>query len=137
MRRLRPVQRFEGVALVVLYLELLEKLEIFPPERFARMVSYLVPDVGDHALQLRVAIGKCTETLLPTKAAHHPPILVDMVGRAGLDVPNKVRQSDVWFEPTENLRVIGHAVDGDELLALTGHDARDVLVQFLLAFRAD
>src|SRR6266567_7212394 len=59
------LQRFKDVALVVLNLELLEKLEVFLAEGLARMMSHLVPDVLDHALQLRVAIRECAETLLP------------------------------------------------------------------------
>src|SRR5207249_4600568 len=77
LNRLLLVQRFEDVTLVVLYLELLEKLEIFLPERFALMVLFLIPNVFNDAFQLRVAIRKCAETLLPTKPARHPPVLVD------------------------------------------------------------
>ena len=40
--RLLIVERFEDVAVVMFDLELLEELEIFLAERFARMVSYLV-----------------------------------------------------------------------------------------------
>src|SRR5437867_763532 len=88
--RLLLVQRFEDVAFVVLDLEFLEELEIFLAERLACMVSHLVSNIIDYAFQLRVAILKCAEALLPTESAHHPSVLVDMVGRAGLDVPNQI-----------------------------------------------
>ncbi len=74
--RLILLQRLEDIALVMLYLKLLEKLKIFLAERFARMVFYLIPDVADHAGQLRVAIRKCSETLLPTETPHDPPVLI-------------------------------------------------------------
>src|SRR6266567_401853 len=65
------------------------------------------------------------------------PSRVSKPSRTKLLTRSQIRQSHVWLEPNQNVRVIGHAMDGDELLALPGHDASDLLMQFLLALRAD
>ena len=59
------------------------------------------------------------------------------VCRAGLDVTDQVRQCHVRLETNQNMRMIGHTVDCQQLLALPGDDAGDVFVQLFFAFGAD
>src|SRR5215472_5520264 len=82
-------------------------------------------------------IRKRPEALLPGEMPRHPLVLVNMVAGAGLDVPNQVRQSHAWPQANENVRVVRHAIDFDELLALASHDPGHVLVEFLLALGSD
>ena len=107
------------------------------PKRLALMVSYLVPDVVNHPLELRVRIRKGAEALLPREASRHPPLLVDVVGGARLDVADQIREGDIRSQTNQDMRVVRHAVDGDELLTLPGDDAGDVFLQFFFAFRAN
>ena len=101
------------------------------------MVSHLVPDVVNHPLELRVRILKGAEALLPREPSWHPPLLVDVVGGARLDVPDQIRQGDIRPQTNQDMCVVRHAVDGNELLTLPADDAGHVLLKFLFAFRAN
>ena len=134
---LLTVQRLEDIAFIVRYFVLLEEGQVLLPEGFARMVFHLKPNVINHPFQLRVRIRKGTETFLPREPPRPPAILVNVIGRASLDVADQIREGDIWLQPNQNMRVVRHAVDGNELLALPSDDASHVLLQFLFAFRAD
>ena len=71
------------------------------------------------------------------KTAAEPPLLIDVVGRAGLDFANNVGRCDIGFEAEQDVRVIGHAVNRDQFLAEPGRDASDVFLQLLAAAIGD
>lgn len=84
-----------------------------------------------------MSIGERAEAFLPGKAPSDPAIFVYVVSRTGFDVTDEIGESNVWFQAEQDVRVVWHAVDGDQFLALAGDDAGDVFVQFFFAFRRD
>src|SRR5664279_6178447 len=122
------IYRLEHVAFVVRHFVPLEERQVFLAKSLARMVSYLVPDIIYHPSELRVRIRKGTETLLPRKPSRHPPLLVDVVGGARLDVAHQIRQGDIRPQADQDMRVVRHAMDGAELLTLTADDAGHVFL---------
>jgi len=71
---------FKDILLIMWYLELFQKFQVFVTKGFLPMMLRLISNVCDHRVQLRMRIRKCAETLLPPKAALHPSILVNMIG---------------------------------------------------------
>ncbi len=76
------------------------------------MMLFLVLDVANDVSQLRMRIGKSAKAFLPGKSARHPVVLIDVICRSGFDVANQIGQSDIGFEADQNVRVVGHAMDG-------------------------
>src|ERR1035437_7209126 len=104
----------EDVAFVVRHFVLLEERHVLLAKGLARMVSYLVPDVVNLPLALRVRILKGAKPLLTGEPSQHPPLLVDVVGGARLDVAYQIRQGDIRPQADPDMCVVRHAVDGDE-----------------------
>ncbi len=82
-------------------------------------------------------IGKGTKAFLPRESPRHPALLVDVVGGARLDVADQIRQGDIRPQADQDMRVVRHAMDGDELLTLPADDAGQVFLQFLFALGAN
>ena len=63
--------------------------------------------------------------------------LINVIRRARLDVAHEVGEHYAGVQTKENVRVIRHTIDCEELLTLPGNDARHVLLQGLFALRSN
>ena len=114
-------------------LKFLEKPHVFLAEGPLGMVLWLIVDVADDCRDLRVTVGKGAKTLLPGESSHNP-VAVDQVRGGVFDVPYEVRKRHTGLEPDEQVRVVWHAMHGQELLLALADDARNVFVNFLFEF---
>ena len=73
-------------------------------------------------------------SFLPPELSLDPIPVVDKSRRIGFDVTNQIRNTLVGLQAHQNVDMVGHAVDGDELLSLIGDDAGGVFMQFFLVF---
>ena len=110
----------------------LEKPHVFVPETPSRMMAFLVADVINDPLELRVTVRERPESFLPAKPAHQPPASVDEIGRAVLHLAYYVGQSHGRPETNQHMRVVRHAMDRQELLIALPHNASHVLVKLFL-----
>jgi len=101
------------------------------------MMFFLVFDITGYNRDVRFSVRKCAKTFLPRKPPGHPVILVHVIGRAGLDVSHQIGQGYVGLQTDQDVRMVRHAMDGDELLALARDNAGNVLVKLFLAFRSN
>ena len=109
--------------------EFAQQSQIFILERFLLMMDFLILDVANHHIQLRMTVGKGSEAFLPMEFAANPTLFVDEFRGTSLDVSHQIGQSDAGFQADQQMYVIGYAVDLQHLLFLIGDDAGDVLVQ--------
>ncbi len=80
----------ENITLIERNVMSLQKFNVLLLERFSAMVRLLIANIIAHATEMRMRNGKRTESLLPRKSASDPLLLVDMIGRSGLDLANQV-----------------------------------------------
>ena len=91
---------------------------------------FLVLDVSDDILELRVRVGERPKSFLPHEFSGYPPFLVYESCGTRLDVSDQIRDSDVGGDADKDMDVIGHRVDLDDLLFPVGDDAGDISVEF-------
>src|ERR1039458_4127593 len=101
------------------------------------MMLLLVLNVTNHRAKLGTRIRKRAKPLLPRKSSHHPMFLVDEFRRTGFHVAHQIGKCYVWFDADEQVHVIRHIVYRNQLLLLTGDDAGDVFLKFVVVFRLD
>ena len=92
----------------------------------------LILNIFHDCIDLRVPIRKSTEAFLPIEFTSSPFLLVDEFRGVVLDIPDQIGEGNVRLDAEEDMDVIRRPVDGDQLLLLVSHNARNVLVQFLL-----
>src|SRR6266540_1979265 len=129
--------RLENVPRIVGDAELLQQLHVFLEKSFLRMMLLLVLDVADDGVELRAGIGESAKALLPGKPAGHPSLAFDETRRAGLDVANQIRQHQIRLQPNEQVNVVGHVINCNELLSLPRNNARDVFLELVVVLRAN
>jgi hypothetical protein len=56
--------------------ELPQQRQVFVAKRFLAMVFFLIPDVLNHVIELRMPIGKGSKTFLPTEFTANPFLLI-------------------------------------------------------------
>ena len=134
---LRIGDGLEKVTFVVRYFKLVEKDLVFLLKRPARVVLFLILDVTDHRRQLRMRIREPAKAFLPVETSGNPPIAIDEIRRSSLDVTNEIRKRDIWLLADQNMSVVRHAMDGQQLLPLSRHDAGHVFLKFFLPFTAN
>ena len=62
-------------------------------------------------------------------------LLVDELRRAGFHVAHQIGKSHVRLDANQQVQMVRHVVYGDQLLFLTGDDAGDVFLQFVVMLR--
>ena len=75
----------------MLDLELLEKVHVFFLKRLLVVTLFLIQNIGVHTLNLRMAIGEGSVSILPTELSVNPRMLIDEIGGIILHIPNQVR----------------------------------------------
>src|SRR5581483_2313677 len=80
-------------------------------------------------------VRKSTVTLLPIECAREPFLLVNKVAGIGLDLPNQVGQCHKWPKSNQNVDVVGHTVDRDQLMFLVRNNTCHVALKLLPVLR--
>lgn len=115
----------------------LEESHVFVPEISPRMMTFLVMDVIDDALELRMTIGEGSKSFLPAKPAHNPAAPIDEIRRAVFHVANDIRQSNRRPETKEQMGVVRHTMNGQELLVPLADNAGNIFVELFLVLFLD
>ncbi len=117
--------------------ELFKEPNVIFAKRAPGMMFGLILDVTDCGRDLRVATGNGVNPRLPAKPAANPPFAIDEVGRTVLEVPHQVRKSHAGSESYQHMRVVRHAIYGQQLLISLGRNARQLLLKLFLELGAD
>src|SRR5207245_293215 len=76
-------------------------------------------------------------TFLPAKPSAHPLLPINEIGGIGFDVAYQISQGHCGLESNENMNMVRHSVNGDQLLFVVPDDTSNVLVKFFLELWAD
>ena len=114
--------------------EFFEKVNVFFLKRLFVVVLFLIQDIVVHILDLRMAIRERPVTFLPTELSLYPCMVVDEIRGIIFHVPNQIRERHGWFEPDENVHMIGDAVDDDWFLSLIFDDPRHIFENLIPPF---
>ena len=128
------LDELENILLFKRNLELLQPCQVLILECSSPMMLFLVSNVANDRVQLRMTVGERAIAFLPTEPSANPLFLVDEVRRVCFDISNEIRQSHNRLQSDQYVNVIGHSVDGDQLLFAVSHDPGDVLVQLFFEF---
>ena len=107
---------------------------VFFAKGFSAMVFLLIEDVPNDGINLRVRVRKCPKPFLPGKLAVRPDFSVDEVGGISFDIPYQIRKGRVGFHADEEVRMVGHGVDGDKLVSLVLDNPGHVFVKPLFPY---
>ena len=129
------LNRLENKLLLKWNLKLPQQRYVLRLERFIHMMLNLPFDISNHIRQMRMGIRKRSEPLLPRKPPNEPPVFINMIRRTRFDIPHQIRQRHIRFQSHQNVRVIRHAMNRDQFLAISRNNARDVFLQFLFSLR--
>jgi len=97
----------------------------------------LVCNVAENAVQLRARVRESPESFLPIKSTSHPLLLVNETRRTRLDIAHELRKRDLGTESKQDMDMVRHVVDSNNLLPIRHHDAGDVLLKFIIMHRVD
>ena len=64
-------------------------------------------------------------------------LLVHEPRRTRLYTPHQIGQCSIWPQTDEQMQMIGHIIDGYQLLSLTGDNAGDIFLKFVVTFGFD
>src|SRR5712692_8191816 len=101
------------------------------------MMLLLVLNVANDRVELRMSVRKSAVAFLPAKPSANPFLLVDEIRGIGFDVSDQIRQGHRWLQSNQNVDVVRHSVDRDQLLAIVSHNSRHVLVKLFLELRTN
>ena len=59
------------------------------------MVAFLILDVTNDLVQLRMAVGECAKAFLPIESTAYPTVVVDELGRTCFDISDQIGKCDV------------------------------------------
>jgi len=110
---------------------------VFLQEGGAGVMFFLVADVTNYRGQLGVRVGKSAESFLPFKSTHDPVLGIDIIRRSRLYLADQSGQGKVGFQANQQMEMIGHVINGDELGTYMGDNARHVFLQFDLVLGTD
>jgi len=130
-------EELEKIFGLVSYIEPFQQRQVFIPEAPFRMMPFLVANVPNHRIQVRMRVGECAETFLPVEPPSDPSFALNEFGRVGLNVSHQIRERDTWFKPDQHMSVIRHAVYLDQLLTFFPDYAGDVFLELFLEVRPD
>jgi len=133
----RSIIRLEDITLVKFDLIPFQKRQILPLKRPLPMALGLITDILNHAPEIGLRDAERSVAFLPAKAATEPPLFVDVVGTPAFDFADYLRKPACRIIAEQNVGVIRHAVDGDELLLQRRGDAGHVALQFFAVLFAD
>lgn len=88
MLRGTSLNELEDVLLVERDVKLSQQGQVFILERTSTVVLFLVLNIPNDGVQLRMSVRECPVALLPTELSMNPLILVNEVSRISLDLFN-------------------------------------------------
>jgi hypothetical protein len=92
----------------------------------------LILNVSNHLIQLGPGIGESTEAFLPIELSSYPLLTIYEIRRSGLDITNKIRKSSIGSLANQDMNMIRHIINCDQLVTLLGNYACDVLLQLIV-----
>ena len=116
---------------------LFQEAEVLLSKGAPGVMQFLIADVVDDAGQLRVSVRERAKALLPSKSPQHPTFAVEEIGGTVFYVAHQIGERHGGFETDQDMCVVGHAVDGQELLPAFPDDAGNILMEFLLVLFLD
>ena len=93
---------------IVVHAKPFQQLKVFLREVSVLVMFFLILDVSDNVLELRVRIAECTESLLPHEFTDYPPVLVDESSGTHLDVSDQIGDSNFGGDTYKDMDVIWH-----------------------------
>ena len=80
------IYRFKNIPFIIRNLEFFKKIKILFHKSPFSMVTFLLPDVVNHSVNLRLAVGECSITFLPRKPSVNKPLIVYPFWWISLDI---------------------------------------------------
>src|ERR1051326_4837338 len=106
----------ENVLFLKLDLELLQQRQIFVLKRSPLVMPFLVLNVTNDHVQLRMSVREPPVTFLPREFPASQFLAVYPIRRVRLNVTNKLRNRHRRPQADQDVKVIGHAVDLKQFL---------------------
>ena len=94
-------------------------------------------DVADDRGEMGMRVRKRAEHILPIETPRNPSLAIDEIGCSGLDVTHQIGKGDAWLLTNQDMGVVGHAMDCQQLLPLRRNDPGYVFLELLFPFTAD
>ena len=86
------------------HVEAFQQLDVFFAKALASVMLLLIFNVPDHRAELRMGVGKRTETFLPGESGRNPVAIIDESGRSSLNVANQIRERNVRSLTDEDMK---------------------------------
>ena len=92
------------------------------------MMRFLIFNITDDPIQMRMRIGKRCKPRLPFKSPNNPLLLVDEFRRICLDISHQIGYSGVWRYSDQDMDMIGHRINPNHGLVFVGYNSGNILV---------
>ena len=92
------------------------------------MVQFLAMYIYDHFLNFSLTIGKCAIPLLPLEPSLCKLLVIYPFRGASFNILKQVRYGLRWPHTKKDVKVVGHAIDGEHLVFMILNDPGDVFV---------
>jgi hypothetical protein len=119
---------FKNIPRIVSHGKFSQHFLVFLAKRFAVMMLFLIDDIFYNGINLRMRIREGAKPFLPVKFSARPNLLIDEIAGIPLDVPNEIGERPIRLHPYKDVYMVGHCIDGDELVPLVLNDSCDILV---------
>jgi hypothetical protein len=103
-------EELENIFGFICNIEFPQHRQVFIPAALLCMVLLLVANVPNYRIQLRMRVGKRTETFLPVEPAFDPSFALNELGRVGFDVSDQIGECDIGLHADQHMSVIRHGV---------------------------
>ncbi len=120
--------RLKNIPLVVFNVEPAQQLDILLSKRAARMMPLLILNIPDHRVHLGARIRKRPKPFLPGESSVDPSLLVDEPRGVGFDIAHQFRKREVGAQAEQQVHMVRHVINRQQLLILSGDNPRDVLL---------
>src|ERR1043166_127268 len=101
------------------------------------MVFFLILNVANDHVQLGMSIGKRAIPFLPGELSLDPLVFVYVSRRVSFDISDQIRKRHRRLKSNQNVKMVRHTANDDQLLPLILNDSGYVLVQILLEVGLD
>ena len=83
-------EELEKIFGLVSYIQPLQQRQVFIPEAPFRMIPFLVANVPNHRVQVRLRVRERAETFRPVEPPSDPSFALDEFGRVGLHISHQI-----------------------------------------------
>ena len=125
---------FKKIALLIRHVKFLEELQVFLPECFPLMVSFLVEDIFAYRINLGMSVRKNSVSFLPAKSIIYPSLCFYKFMTLYLNFFNKIWNEHRWLKANKKMGMIRHAMNCEHFSLSCLHKCGHVFVQFFFVF---